>query len=416
MVAGGVTHRPSRQPASRLARRMSWPALSAALLAACSGDAGNARPFEVERRDSTGVQIVESSRPVWGDSSRWHIDPSPVLDLTASGTGSPHTFDRVRGVVRLSDGSIAVANGGSHEVRFYSPDGEFRTATGREGEGPGEFTNIRGISLTTSDTLLVLDYDGRMTVLGPDGALARVVRLPGYVVSIHALGDAEVVVVSGYASMVEYQGSGGMIRRPNALWRYDIGGTRIDSIGRTAGYEEYMFAVEGGPSGAAVPIFGQRAHVATRGSAIFRGNGNAMQVEELAPSGRLLRILRLVDYPLDLTQDVIAAERAARLGVDPHPLMRQIVDQLPDPEKRPAYAQVRVDAEAAIWLRPYRGRSEQGGPEAWQVLDSTGAWLGKVDVMERLQVMSVGRDLLIGVWTDSLGVEHPRVHRLRRDQ
>lgn len=74
-----------------------------------------------------------------------------------------------------------------------------------------------------------------------------------------------------------------------------------------------------------------------------------------------------------------------------------------------------MDAEAAIWLRPYRGRSEQGGPEAWQVLDSTGAWLGKVDVMERLQVMSVGRDLLIGVWTDSLGVEHPRVHRLRRN-
>ena len=393
-----------------------WPALSAVLVAACSGGAENVVPSQVERRDSAGVRIVESSRPAWGDSSRWHIDPSPVLDLAASGTGDPHVFDRVRGVVRLSDGSIAIANGGSREVRFYSPDGKFRAATGREGEGPGEFTNIRGISLTTSDTLLVLDYDGRMTVLGPDGTLVRVVRLPGYVVSIHALGDAEVVAVFGYASVVAYQGAGGMIRRPNALWRYDIGGTRLDSIGRTAGYEEYMFVLEGGRSGAAPPMFGQRAHVVTRGNAIFRGNGNAMQIEELSPSGHLLRILRVIDYPLDLTQDAVAAERSARLGVDPHPLVRQIVDQLPDPEKRPAYAQLRVDAEAAIWLRPYLGRSEQGGPEAWQVLDSTGTWLGTVDVMERLRVASVERDVLIGVWTDSLGVEHPRVHRLRRDR
>ena len=177
-----------------------------------------------------------------------------------------------------------------------------------------------------------------------------------------------------------------------------------------------MFVLEGGRSGAAPPMFGRRAHVVAHGNAIFRGNGNAMQIEELSPSGRLLRILRVVDYPLDLTQDVVAAERAARLGVDPHPLVRQIVDQLPDPERRPAYAQIRVDAGAAIWLRPYLGRSEQGGPEAWQVLDSTGTWLGTVDVMEGLRVMSVERDVLIGVWTDSLGVEHPRVHRLRRDR
>lgn len=401
------------QTAGRVTGRL-WPALSVALLAACSGGPDNAEPSGVERRDSAGVGIVENSRPAWGNSSRWHIDPAPLLDLASSGAGNQHVFDQVRGVVRLSDGSIAVANGGSHELRFYSPDGNFRAALGREGEGPGEFLNMRGVSLTASDTLLVLDYGGRMTVLGPNGVLARVVRLPGYAVSVHALGDSEVVVVFGYASVVEHQGSRGMIRRPNALWRYDIGGTRLDSIGRTAGYEEYMFAVEGGPSGAATPIFGRSAHVATHGDAIFRGNGTAMQIEELSPSGQLLRIFRLVDYPLELTREVVLAERAARLGVDPHPLVRQIVDQLPDPESRPAYAQVLVDAEAAVWLRPYLGRSEQGGPESWLVLDSTGTWLGRVDVMEGLRVMSVESDVLLGVWTDSLGVERPRVHRLRR--
>lgn len=313
-------------------------------------------------------------------------------------------------MVRFSDGSFAVANGGAHEIRFYSPDGSLRTKTGRQGEGPGEFTRIRGLTLTSSDTLLVLDYDGRMTVLGAGGAVARVVRLPGYVVSAHALGSAEVVVVSG-STTAGPPDFGQLVRQPYVLWRYGIGGARLDSIGLAAGYEEYMFDVEGRRGGAR-PLFGRDSHVATRGTTIFRGAADAMQIEELSPSGRLLRILRLAGYPLELSAGGVAAEREARLGDDPHPLVRRITDQLPNPRRRPAYAQVVVDSDAAIWLRPFLGLSERGGPEAWQVLDPDGAWLGSVAVMEGLRIMSVDRDLLMGVWIDSLGVEHPRVHRL----
>lgn len=395
-----------------VALRISWMLLPVSVVGTCSGDAVDMPP-QVESRDSAGVRIVESSRPAWEDSNGWSIDSIPSLDLGTSGVGDEHVFHQVRGMVRFSDGSFAVANGGSHEVRFYSPEGVFRAATGREGEGPGEFTAIKAISRAESDTLLVLDYDGRMTVLGADGAFARVVRLPGYVTSVHALGSGEALVVFGYASVSAYEGSGGMIRAPQALWRYDMGGVRGDSIGRTAGREEYMFSVDGG-RGSTVPLFAKGAHVATHDKAIFIGNANAMQVEELSPSGQLLRILRLADFPLALTADAVVAERNARLGNNPDPLSRQIVDQLPDPDSRPAYAQVLVDAEAAIWLRPFLGRSERGGPESWQVLDSAGMWLGGVEVMESLRVMSVESDVVLGIWTDSLGVEHPRVHRLRR--
>lgn len=386
--------------------------LASVVLASCSGDARDAVPA-VEQRDSAGVRIVEASRPAWDDSSRWRIDPAPLVDLAASGTGPEHVFYSVGGMVRFADGSYAVANGGSREIRFYSPEGSFRAAAGGEGEGPGEFTNIRGVSLTASDTLLVLDYDGRMTVLGADGTLARVVRLPGYVVSVHALGASEVLVVVGYPSMTAYQGTGGMIRQPHALWRYDIAGERLDSIGQTAGRQNYMLTVEGGRM-STVPLFGKAAHVATHGNKIIRGNADAMQVEVLSSSGRLLRVLRLVDYPLDLTAEMITAERTARLGANPGAFDRQVVDQLPDPESRPAYSQILVDAESAIWLRPFLGWSERGQPETWQVVDSAGTWLGSVDAIDDFRITSVARDVLTGVWTDSLGIEHPRVHRLRR--
>lgn len=396
----------------RLGVRVYCALLSGLTLVGCSGDTVESGLPTVEHRDSAGVRIVESGRPAWGDVSQWSIDSVPLLDFVESATDTTHQFHQVRGMQRFSDGSFAVADRGSYEIRFYSSEGRFRTATGRMGEGPGEFTGIGGITLTTSDTLLVLDDSGRMTTIGPDGVVARVVHLPGRVMSIHALGSNEVVVVFGPTA--DYLGGRGLVRRPNALWRYDISGAQLDSIGQTDGYEDYMFILESGRSGWGRPLYGKRAHINTLGERIYRGNGNTMQIEELSSSGRLLRIFRLPDYPLEVTADVVNAERNVRLGDDPHPLLRQIVDQLPDPTSRPAYAQIRVDVEGAIWLRPFLGRSEQGGAEAWQVLDSDGTWLGTVDVMDGLRIMSVQRETLMGVWTDSLGVEHPRVYRLRR--
>ncbi len=395
---------------------------SLGLLPTCCSRESEIRPSEVERWDSAGVEIVESLNPLWGERRRWHIDPKPLVDLTSSGAASghesgtdPHIFDRVRGILRLSDGSFVVANSGSHEVRYYSPRGDFRTAIGREGEGPGEFTGIRDIALLTSDTLLVLDYDARVTVLDSAGGLVRVFALPRYTIGIHALGDDDFVSVSGFPSMSVYQGYSGMIWEPGALWRYDLGGALIDSIGETAGFEEYIFSIDGGPSGAAVPLFGKSAQVATGDNSIVFGNADRMQVEEMSPDGEILRILRIAEYPLELARETIDAERKARLRENPHPMVRRIEAQLPDPAMRPAYSRILVDSDAVIWLRPFRGLSEQDGPTGWEVLDSAGRWLGSVEVPVGFSMMGVEGDVVVGVWTDSLGVEHPRAHRLVRN-
>ena len=147
--------------------RLAGVAVSLGLLSC--GDAGGGDHPLVEQRDSAGTLIVEASRPVWGDAdpARWTLDPDPAVDLTLSGTGPDHEFYRVRGMVLLSDGSVAVADGGSNEVRLYSDDGGFRGSAGGEGEGPGEFDRIWGLKRGRGDTLLALDQSDLVTVFAP---------------------------------------------------------------------------------------------------------------------------------------------------------------------------------------------------------------------------------------------------------
>lgn len=98
--------------------------LASVVLASCSGDARDAVPA-VEQHDSAGVRIVEASRPAWDDSSPWRIDPVPLVDLAASGTGPEHVFYGVGGMVRFAASaaasSTAEAPAGSAPAASPSP-------------------------------------------------------------------------------------------------------------------------------------------------------------------------------------------------------------------------------------------------------------------------------------------------------
>lgn len=391
---------------------------SAALLllcaiAACS-DADSGPPL-VAQRDSAGIEIIEATRPLWGDASLWHIDPEPLLDLTLSGTGTNHEFYRARSVKQRPDGSLAVANRGSQEVRMFSETGEFRGSFGGPGDGPGEFRNLWRIE-NAGDTLLALDARRRVTVVAPDLALVRTFDLADNTRSLHYLGGGTILTVADSPALPEAPASG-LIRPAEVLALVNLEGVEIGDIGETPGSESYVSVGENYASGA--PLFGKRSHVAVLGQRIFRGPSDAMQVEELDMSGNLVRMLRIPGYPLDLSDARIAAERDARLEELPAavpPFIRQLVEDLPAPATRPAYANMLVDPSGAVWLELFRGVSEQDRPQEWLILDADGTWLGTVEVPDRFTLMEVRMDTMLGVWRDELDVEHPQVLRLTRDE
>ncbi len=385
------------------------------LLSCVSQDSG---PPLMVRHDSAGIQIIEAAEPQWGDSSLWIIDPDPLVDLTLSGSGTPHEFFRVRSLMQRPDGSMVVADGGSQQVRLFSATGQFLGSIGGDGDAPGEFRNLWMVE-TVNDQILALDQrQGRVTVVQSDLALVRTFEVSAPTRGIHSLGDGTVLLESTLPTG-ESEPSKQVMRTPVALLRYDLRGARVDSLGQTRGREQVFRMLGGGPTiGAA--LFAKEAQVATWGSVVFSGSGDLMEVEERDLRGELVRILRIPDFPLSLTNDEILAERQAYLGDQlpagitlPAPI-RQFVDELPVPASRPAYAEMLADPTGAVWLELYRGRSEQNRPQAWLVLDATGSWLGIVDVPDRFAVMEVTMETVLGVWRDELDVEHPQVLTLTR--
>lgn len=88
----------------------------------------------------------------------WAIASEPTLDIGVVSGEEPYQLHDVRDVVRLNDGSIAVAHQGTHQVRFYAADGTFRSASGEEGDGPGQWRALAELEPLGGDTLLVVDH------------------------------------------------------------------------------------------------------------------------------------------------------------------------------------------------------------------------------------------------------------------
>lgn len=369
------------------------------------------RPYDgppVTARDSAGVRILEAHIPVWTDSAAWRLDPVPVLDLHALDSTDAFTFFRIRGMRRLPEGTIAVANAGTHEIRLFSPLGDHIATLGGEGEGPGEFSNLQRIEVV-GDSVFALDYDGRVSVFGPvaDPAFVRTMRPHPGVEGLHFLGDG--TLVAEVVMSLPPPTFPGVVRTPHALLRLDPEGVLVDSIGTTAGFEEYTDNV----SFSGTPLFPKRSLVTAHGGRIYYGSSDLMEVRELGPDGTLLRILRIPDYPLALSEEQVAAERRARLQGAPA-MFHQAIAAMPAPTIRPAYRDMLVDPTGAIWLRPFDGASEGGTPLDWVVLAADGTWLGGVTVPTNVRIWEIGTDEVLGSRIDGLGQQHPLVLRLRR--
>lgn len=373
------------------------------LLTGCEGDPGAAVISDV---DSAGVRIVESYEPVWSDSSPWELVPTPALDLTESGEGTEHEFFRVTDAVRFPDGRFVVANDGTSEVRFYTAEGRFLTAVGRNGDGPGEFRRIRTLSRMRGDSVAVYDpLLNRLTVLGPDGSTGRVMSLLNSFPRVRQLRAYSDSTFLGLAHSFAMGAALGRYRVPYSLVRLRPDGTVLDTLAVIGGYEGFETARVDTP----LP-YSKNGHLAIRDGEFVLGDADSLAFERFSGPGVQSQSVSVPGYNLALTRDEIDSRRWALLhradGRSHPPSIQEAMENIPIPDHKPGYSRLLLDTQGYVWAARYKRRQTSPQSEEWEVFAPSGEWLGSLATPPGFTVLRIGADGILGVQRDDFDVEH----------
>ena len=371
-------------------------------------------------RDSAGVQIIENALPA-SAVAPFTLDASPVVDLGA--TANAHEeFSGVVLPVRLADGRLVVANGGSHELRVYDSTGRWQQSIGRDGEGPGEFRSLGWLDLGVGDTIRTYDWSLlRISVFAPNGSFQRSTYLgaPGEFVGIRPVGVmSDGRIVASTQNAVTINAKAGVHRDTVAVLAYDATGRLRDTLGHYLGSEAWVVRGPNSMSVSARP-FGRDFFAAPQGSLLIVGTADSPEVQYVNADGRVSRIVRWSASKRPVTAaDIEAFITTAGEGWEPgsEERRKRYVETLrtaPYPDEMPAYAAILVSQDGSLWIRRFADAS-QPAQSTFDVVDSSGVWLGSVQMPSQFTPTQILADYAVGTWKEPDDVLHVRVYRIVR--
>ena len=420
-------------------------ALAAAGCEAAPGGevATDAEASGTQIQDSAGILIVANARPADGSRLGWQVGSEPLISIgTVEGEGD-FQLHQVDDALKLRDGRIAVANGGSYQLLVFDEAGRYLAAWGRRGQGPGDFGGSWGTNglgpaqlfwmehwpgdslavchgVTTADAKqFVSIWDtqgnfGRRLSLARDGRVPRCLEaLPGGGIlalrwtpvpaldqekGLSRQADVELFVVAGDGSP---RGSLGLHPGAENFWHWE--NHRGDGTG---------FFIPN-------PPFQKSLVWSAWGELVLVAPTERYELRAYRHDGSLARIVRRendVRSPTEADLEGYRADRrrdAERWPTDPGRLYLAALDALPLPESFPAFSAIEVDLLGYLWVREYNLRGEEDRA-LWTVFDPEGLALGFVETPPALVIYEIGEDYILGKVLDDLRVEYVQLWGLDR--
>jgi 6-bladed beta-propeller len=400
----------------------------ALLLAAIAGSCG--RPPDeharVQTADSAGVQIVTYRGLPTREESRIVLATEPLVTIGGPNADPAHEFFNVVGLVRLSDGRIAVANGGSNEIKIFDPEGKFLRAIGGEGEGPGEFRALSWLGVGAADTLLAADRRlNRIQAFNRDGQYLGSSTpqadfpsfFPPQPVGVMADG---IIIALAYSTP---RPADGPQRPPVLIARLQRGSAVWDSLATIRGPEQMVTSTPTGISMASY-TFGAYPDLAIGSDVIAEIDASIFGLKLLDRAGNLLRQVVVTQPPRPVTGGVLTAYVEDQLSHWPpgaseaeRQAFRQGVLRSPHGAQLPLSRAVEMDRAGRVWVEVY---PEPGTSiSEFEVFDSHGDWLGRVQMPPGLDRgtnpstapgLEIGANYILGVWRDEADVETVRLY------
>lgn len=376
-------------------------------------------------RDSAGIRVIESREARYGPTAAfWRLSAAPQLQIGFVDGDVPYLFTQIVGLFAFPDGAIAVADGGSDEIRVFDASGAHKTTAGRHGSGPGEFQDLRGIWLKPPDTLVAFDNARQLVQLFTSGGThvrdfpvrislnyERFAYMGDYA---HVLGvDASGSVVFETPYGVPRGGPDGPASLTTTLLRFSPLGTGPDTIVTLAvGLVETTEAHS--PGTFASPLFSAIVTPSVVGNAIYGATPDRYEILRYDRTGRVRTIIRRSFEPRTVQPEHVRQEHERRLGHVPDGSMRQrvqaILDRTPVPERFPPIAALLADEAGNLWARAYD--YPEADSETWAVFDPEGVWLGELQLPARFHPFQVTSDRILGVWRNDDDVPFVRVYQL----
>jgi hypothetical protein len=404
----------------------------------CGHETPPAADMPLGGNDSPGVTIVGSLRPAW--VRPWTVIDSPSLRIGHTAGSPEQDLYRVTSALRLSDGRLVVANGGTNEIRWYSSSGDLLRASGGDGDGPGEFRRLGHVipfsrdSVAASDFILprysVYDGDGNFVRTVTQRAVERQMLAPAARFS----DGTSLWTTSGFVL-----GADGPIRVERlitSVYRISADGGSAEAVASLPWLEQ-VIAPSGGvrPDGSEVigrshRAFGRSSWVVADAEGWIFADNTAPEIEVRAIDGSLTRIIRWPAEPRLVTHEDIQrdAEWSFASSSRQEPAVRERVRRAREahpapPDTMPWFGcaptpscpgrPVLLDTDRNLWVQEYRPPAE-GLSNRYEVFDSAGVWLGAVTMPADLEVLSIAYDHVVGVVRDDLDVESVAVYAIEK--
>jgi hypothetical protein len=329
--------------------------LATALLVAACGAAPQPRASEPVMRDSAGIVIVENDGAM--AESGWHVSAEPLLQIGVAQGNGPYEFDDIEAVVRLADGRIVVADGGSRQIRFFDAAGAFLSASGRRGAGPGEYRDLSQLVAAAGDTLHVFDDElKRVSVLDGVGRLVRTVRVSPpegfYSPVLTGVFDDGSYVIQARPVFFMIDNYAGVPADTTIYFRYGADGVMRDTLLRSPAREYFFLSTPTMGRIVAMP-FGTATVHAFGGGRLALGHTDRYQVGFVQHDARVHRIVRAAREPAPVTAAEIQRFRAdwlSRPSREPQPQRAALLDRLPHGPLAPFFRNLRIDEAGHLWV------------------------------------------------------------------